>query len=241
MCLYGLFGRKYKLYESREVFALNMESVMFGIIKKISLAALAFACVLSLCACSSDSFFSLFVDEDDTSSGVYYVIYNAGSTDEELASVGDLSFMKSDLVDEIAEYDLSMEVTVAFDTETDSDATFTVWYYHNSDDEEASDYCAVGFAAIGTYVMEDDIISFTLEPEGYNIAVYRVGADYEDIDEFKAFSYAADGSCGVWAYANVTYDYEDEAEILEDVIENLPSSIDFTVSGNKITGWELIY
>lgn len=211
------------------------------VIRKIIAAVPAAVCALSLCACSADSFYELFIDEDDTSYGVYYAIYNADSTEEELDAIGDLSFMKSDLVDELAEYDLSMEITVAFDTETDSDATFTVWYYHNSDDEEASDYCAVGFAAIGTYVMEDDIISFVLEPEGYNIAVYRVGADYEDLDEFKAFSYAEDGSCGVWAYANVTYDYEDEAEILEDVIENLPSSIDFTVSGNKITGWELIY
>lgn len=198
-------------------------------------------CALALCACSSDSFFSLFVDEDDTSSGVYYVIYNADSTDEELASIGDLSFMKSDLVDEIAEYDLSMEVTVAYDTETDSDATFTVWYYHNSDDEEASDYCATGFAALGTYVEEDGVITFYTEADGYNIAIYKVGSDYADIDEFTAFSYADDGSCGVWAYANVTYDYEDEAEMLADVISTLPSEIDFTVSGNRITGWELVY
>ena len=211
------------------------------VIKKIIAAVLAAVCAFSLCACSATSFYELFIDEDDTSYGVYYAIYNADSTEEELDAIGDLSFMKSDLVDELAEYDLSMEVTVAFDTETDSDATFTVWYYHNSDDETASDYCAIGFAAIGTYVMEGDVISFVLEPEGYNIAICYVGEDYADLDAFKAFSYAEDGSSGVWAYASVTYDYEDEAEILEDVIENLPSSIDFTVSGNKITGWETVY
>ena len=214
---------------------------MGKITKKISSALLAVICAFSLCACSADSFYELFIDEDDTSYGVYYAIYNADSTEEELDAIGDLSFMKSDLVDELAEYDLSMEITLAFDTETDSDATFTVWYYHNSDDEEASDYCAIGFTSCGTYVLEDDLIIYTCEREGYNDVIYKVGSDYADLDEFKAFSYADDGSCGIWAYACVFYDYEDEAVVLEDVVENLPATINFTVSGNKITGWELVY
>ena len=209
-------------------------------IRTAAAAAAVICCMAVLCGCSAESFFSLFVEEDNASSGVYYVIYNSDSTDDEIASIGDLSFMKSDLIDEIKTYDLSLEITLAFDTETDSDATFTVWYYHNSDEEEASDYCATGFAAIGTYTMDEDIISFNFEKDGYNIAVYNVGSDYADLDEFRAFSYADDGGCGVWAYANVTYEYEDTAEILENVIENLPSSINFTVSGSKIVSWELL-
>ena len=214
---------------------------MARIAKKIIAAALTAVLALSLCACSADSFYELFIDEEDTSTGVYYVIYDSDSTDEEIASIGEFPFMKADLYDEIKEYDLSLEITMAFDVETDSDATFTIWYYHNSDDEEASDYCATGFACLGTYTLEDDVISFVFEPEGYNIAIYNVGEDYADLEEFKAFSYADDGSCGVWAYALATYEYEDTAQILEDVIENLPAVMNMTVSGNKIVSWEFEY
>ena len=214
---------------------------MLKVVKKITAAAAAAACALSLCACSAEGFYELFIDEEDTSAGVYYVIYDSESTDEEIASIGELPFMKADLYDEIKEYDLSLEITMAFDVETDSDATFTIWYYHNSDDEEASDYCATGFACLGTYTMEDDVISFVFEPDGYNIAIYDVGEDYADLEEFKAFSYADDGSCGIWAYALATYEYEDEAVITDEVVENLPAVMNLTVSGNKITGWEFEY
>ena len=212
-----------------------------GLVRRIFLSAMTVICAFAMCACSADSFFALFVEEDNASSGVYYVIYNADSTDDELAAISDLSFMKSDLIDELAGYDLSMEITLAFDTETDSEATFTVWYYHNSDDETASDYCAIGYCALGSYLLEDDVIYFYTEPEGYNIAVYDVGEDYADIPEFSAFSYADDGSCGVWAYQFLTYEYEEDGEILEDVIADLPDEIDFTISGSKIVSWELIY
>ena len=214
---------------------------MLKVVKKITAAAAAAACALSLCACSAEGFYELFIDEEDTSTGVYYVIYNSDSTDEEIASIGEFPFMKADLYDEIKEYDLSLEITMAFDVETDSDATFTIWYYHNSDDEEASDYCATGFACLGTYTMADDVISFVFEPDGYNIAIYDAGEDYADLAEFKAFSYADDGSCGIWAYALATYEYEDEAVITDEVVENLPAVMNLTVSGNKITGWEFEY
>ena len=205
-------------------------------IKKWISLCVACCCAFFLSGC--DSFYELFIDEDDTSSGVYYVIYNADSTDEEIASISDVSFMKSDLLDEISTYDLSFEITLAFDTETDSDATLTFYYYHNDEDEEADDYCMVGNAYIGTYVQEDDeTIVFTFEPDGYNIALFYAGSDFASLEAFQAFSYDENGATGVWAYANVTYEYEDEAIILEDVIEHLPNAITFKVSGRNIVSW----
>ena len=78
------------------------------IIRNLTAVALLMCCVLSMTACG---FYELFVDENDTSSGVYVAIYNKDSTDEELSAISDVSFMKSDLINEIKEYDLSFEVT----------------------------------------------------------------------------------------------------------------------------------
>ena len=200
------------------------------------IVALAACLALALTGC--ESFYELFVDESDTSSGVYYVIYDEDSTAEEIAAIGDLSFIKGDLRDELATYGLSMEITVAFDTETDSDATFSVCYYRNHDDEDASDYCAIELYYAGTYTLEDGVIHFVFEPEGYNMLVYEVGSDFASLAAFQAFSYAEDGSCGVWAYACVFYGYEDVAVVTEELVADLPAAIDFTVSGNKIVSWE---
>lgn len=87
--------------------------------------------------------------------------------------------------------------------------------------------------------MEGDIITFIFEPDGYNTAIYNVGSDYAGIDEFKSFSYAEDSSCGMWCYANAPWEYEETAVILEDVTKNLPTSLEITVSGRKITSWKV--
>lgn len=77
---------------------------------------LILGCLFSLTAC--DSFYQLFIDEDDTSSGVYVAIYNKKSSDEVISGISDVSFMKGDLRSKIKEYDLSFEVTLTFDLET---------------------------------------------------------------------------------------------------------------------------
>ena len=207
--------------------------------KKKHSTMLCILCLLLICNLTAcESFYQLFVDEEHTSAGVYFVIYNADSSEEEIASIPELPFMKGDLTDLITTYDLSFEITLAFDLETDADATLTAYYYHNQDDPDADDYCEIGFACIGTYTMEDDIIRFTFEPEGYNIAIYEAGSDYTDLEAFQAFSYAGDYSTGIWAYANTTYEYEDTAVILEDVVQNLPAVMNFTVDGSTIVTWD---
>ena len=105
---------------------------------------------------------------------------------------------------------------------------------------DAGDDCEIGNSYLGTYVMEGDTITFTFEPEGYNTAFYNVGSDLSQLEDFQAFSYAEDGSCGIWAYEFSSYEYEETAVILEDVIENLPEAMEITVSGKKILSWEAV-
>ena len=96
----------------------------------------------------------------------------------------------------------------------------------------------IGMSFLGTYTMEGDIIHFTVEKEGYNLAFYNVGADYADNEDFRRFSYAEDKGNGVWAYKNATWDYEAEAEINEAILEGVPDTVDITVSGKKIVSWK---
>lgn len=205
-------------------------------VKKFAISAvLLLICIFSFTAC--DSFYELFVEEGAGQDGVYYVIYDETNTDEEIAAIPDVHFTAGDLTKEIKKYGLSYEITVAFDTETTNEASLSCYYYHNRNDESASDYCRVGISFLGTYVMEDDKITFTMEKEGYNIAIYTVGSDYSDIEEFQNFSFAEDKGNGVWAYKSATYDYED-AVIDERILEGVPDTVVFTVSGNKLVSWE---
>lgn len=201
-------------------------------------AILVLACVLGLTGC--DSFYELFVDEDDTSSGVYIAVYDKNATDEELAGIPDTPFMKGDLRSKIKEYDLSFETTLSLDLETENEASLSFYYHHNKDNAEAADYCEIGNSYMGTYTLEGDKLTFIFEPDGYNMVKYDVGSDYAGLDEFKQFSYAEDGSCGMWAYANATWEYEDTAVILEDVVKNLPAKVELTLDGNRITDWKVI-
>lgn len=199
------------------------------------IAILVLCATFSLTACNS--FYELFVDENDTSSGVYTAIYDKNSTDEEIAGIPDIPFMKGDLRSKIKEYDLSFEATVTLDLETDNEASLSFYYYHNKDDAEAADYCQIGNSYMGTYILEGDKLTFVFEPSGYNTAIYNVGSDYAELEEFKNFSYAKDGSCGIWAYEYATWEYEETAVILEDVVKELPSKIELTFDGNRITDW----
>lgn len=208
------------------------------LIRKLAVVALVLSCSLGLTAC--DSFYQLFVEEDDNSSGVYCAIYSKDSSDEDIAAIPDVPLTKSDLRDGIKTYDLSYEVTLNFDLETSNEASLSLYYYHNRDNEDAADYCKIGNVYMGTYTMEDDTILFTFErEEGYNMAFYNVGSDYADLEEFQKFSYAEDKSCGIWAYKSMTYEYEETAVVTEAVVENLPESIEITVSGNKIETWKI--
>lgn len=205
------------------------------LIRNLTAAALLMCCVLDMTACG---FYDLFVDENDTSSGVYVAIYNKDSADEELSAISDVSFMKGDLRNEIKEYDLSFEVTLSFDLETNDEASLSFYYYHNREDENAADYCQIGNSYLGTYTMEGDKIKFVFEEDGYNTAFYNVGSDYAGLDVFRECSYAEDGSCGIWAYQNTTWEYEDIAVILEDVMKDIPAAMEITVSGRKIVSWK---
>lgn len=205
--------------------------------KKIAAAILLLVCVFTMSACSS--FYELFEEEGAGDSGVYYVIYDDTNTEEEIAAIPNVHLMAGDLRNDIKQYGLSYEVTLTFDTETENEASLTCFYYHNRNDQSASDYCCIGVTYLGTYTMEDDKITFKIEYEGFNIAVYNVGADYAQLEQFRQFSFAEDKSNGVWAYKNTTYDYSD-AEINEAVLADVPETVRFTVSGNKIVLWETV-
>lgn len=209
---------------------------MMKFIRKLTAAAMILCCIFSLTACKS--FYQMFVDEEDTSDGVYFTVYNKDSSEKALSEIPELSFMRGDLRDEIKAHDLSFEVTLTFDLETDNEASLSFYYYHNRENEDADDYCQIGSSHLGTYTMENDKIIFKFEPDGYNTAFYNVGSDFADLEAFQKFSYAGDGSCGIWAYANTTYEYEETAQILEDVIKTLPTSLELTVSGKKIVSWK---
>ena len=207
-------------------------------IKKLTvLVSLTLICTLTLTACGS--FYDLFVEEDGGDDGVYYVIYDENSTDEELTAIPDVHLMAGDLRDEIKTYGLSYEVTIAFDTETDTDATLTCYYYHNREDENAPDFCRIGMTYLGTYTMEADKIIFHVDHEGINIATYTVGSDYANLEPFQQFSYAEDKGNGVWAYADTTWDYSD-AVIDDAILEGVPETVEFTVSGNQIVTWKAL-
>ena len=208
---------------------------MRSVKKIISAAVLTAVCTLTLSGC--DSFYELFREEDSGDDGVYFAIYDDTNTEEEIAAIPDVHLMAGDLRNEIRTYGLSYEVTLAFDTETENEASLTCYYYRNRDNESAPDHCSIGMTYLGTYVMEGDEITFHIEPEGYNIAVYNVGSDYADLEQFQQFSYAEDKGNGVWAYENAPYDYED-AEINGNILTGVPETIVFTVSGNKIVSWE---
>ena len=195
--------------------------------KRIATAVLALAALLMTTSC--DSFYELFIDEEAGEEGVYYAIYDETNTDEEIAAIPDVHLMAADFRDGIKKYGLSYEVTVAFDLETDNEASLSCYYYHNRNEEDAADYCRIGMSFLGTYTMEGDTIHFTFEKEGYNLAFYTVGADYADNEDFNCFSFAEDKGNGIWAYENATWDYEAEAEINEAILEGVPDSIDITI------------
>lgn len=205
--------------------------------KKFTAAvALMLVCIFALSACSS--FYDLFA-EGGGEDGVYIAIYDATNTDEEIAAIPDVKLIAAgDLLSCLKTYGLSYEITVAFDTETKTDAALTCYYYHNRNDESASDYCRIGMSYQGTYKMEGDKITFKIESESYNMAFYTVGSDYAGLEDFQKFSYGEDKSNGVWAYENATWDYENTAVIDASILEGVPSTIVFTVSGNKIVTWE---
>ena len=207
-------------------------------IKKLTaVVALILVCVFALSACSS--FYDMFIEEGGGEDGVYYVIYDNTNTDEEIKALSDVKLMAAgDLLDGIKTYGLSYEVTIAFDTETDNEASLSCYYYHNKKEESAPDYCRIGMSFMGTYTMEGDKITFNIEPEGYNIAYYTVGSDYAELEDFQKFSYAEDKSNGIWAYKYATWDCEDSAVINDAILEGIPKTVVFTVSGNKIITWE---
>lgn len=201
--------------------------------KNYALAALLLACCLSLTGCSS--FYELFTDGAEA--GVYSVIYDESSTEEEVEAIPDVRLMAADLKDSILPLGLSYEITIAFDMETDNEATLTCYYYHNKEDESAADHCRIGAIYMGTYTMEEDTIRFQFEKEdGINVALYEVGSDYADREEFRQFSYGEDGGNGVWAYSVAPDDYED-AVIDSRIVEVVPDAVEFTVSGSRILSW----
>lgn len=204
-----------------------------------NLIAVILALCSAFCLAGCDSFYALFVDESDTSSGVYTAIYDKNSSDEEIAGIPDVPFLRGDLRSELKTYDLSFEATLTLDLETDNEATLSFYYYHNKENAEADDYCEVGCSYMGTYTLEGDKLTFTFEPSGYNTVIYNVGSDYAKLEEFKKFSYTKDGSCGVWAYENAPWEYEETATILEDVVKELPDKMELTFEGNRITDWKI--
>lgn len=210
---------------------------MRAVKKRIATAIWLLVCIFTMSAC--DSFYELFTEEDSGDDGVYYVIYDDTNTEEEIAAIPNVHLMAGDLRNDIKKYGLTYEVTLTFDTETENEASLTCFYYHNRNEQSASDYCCIGMTYLGTYTMEGDKITFKIESEGFNIAVYNVGADYAQLGQFRQFSYAEDKSNGVWAYENTTYDYS-EAEINEAILTDVPGTVVFTVSGNKIVSWEAV-
>lgn len=210
---------------------------MRSVKKIIPTAILLSVYVFTMSAC--DSFYELFKEEGSGDNGVYCAIYDDTSTDEEIAAIPNIHLMAGDLRNDIKTYGLSYEVTVTFDTETENEASLTCFYYHNRNNESASDYCCIGMTYLGTYTMEDDKIMFKIEPDGFNIAVYDVGSVYAELEQFQQFSFAEDKSSGVWAYENTTYDYSD-AEINEAILADVPENVMFTVSGSKIVSWEAV-
>lgn len=207
-------------------------------IRRFLVAAILLCCISSLTAC--DSFYQLFIDENDTSSGVYTAIYDKDSSDEDISAIPETPFLKGDLREAIKTYDLSFEVTLSYDLETENEASLSFYYYHNRENASAADFCQIGNSYMGTYTADGDKVVFTFEPDGYNMAFYKIGSDFADVDAFKEFSYAGDGSCGIWAYENALWDYEEEAVILEDVIKAMPQKMELTLSGNKITDWKVL-
>lgn len=205
-----------------------------------NLLALILAVNCAFCMTACDSFYELFVDENDTSSGVYTAIYDKNLTDEEIAGIPEIPFMKGDLRNELKKYDLSLEATLSLDLETENEASLSFYYYHNKEDADAADYCQIGNSYMGTYTLEGDKLTFAFELSGYNTVIYDVGSDYAELEEFKNFSYAKDGSCGIWAYENAPWEYEETAIILEDVVKELPSKIELTFEGNRIIDWKVL-
>ena len=192
-----------------------------------------------LCGC--ESFYKLFEDDSNAQSGIYSVVYSANSSDEDIAAIPDVPLLAGDLRNQMKTYDLTYEVTLAFDTETDNEASLSLYYYHNRNDEMADDYCCIGNVYMGTYVMTEDTITFSFEPEqGYNVAYYEVGPDYADLEEFQQFSYAEDKGNGVWAYEYAPYEVEDEAVILQDIVKDIPECLEITVKGSRIVTWKAV-
>ncbi len=201
---------------------------------KKCLIAIALLCmVVGLSGC--ESFYQLFIDESDVSSGVYTAVYDAESEGE----IPETSLVKGDLRDAISTYGLTLEATLAYDLETSNEATLSFFYYHNSENEEAADYCKIGLSCMGTYEGDAEKVTFTFEKDGYNTVIVQFGSDFADNDIFRGCSFNADGSCGIWAYASVPWEYEDVAVIDENVVKDLPDSVEITLSGNKITGWSI--
>ena len=201
--------------------------------KIIPLAMLLLCLAVGLSGC--ESFYQLFVDESDVSSGVYSAVYDAESAE----TIPETPFVKGDLRSAVSTYGLTLEVTLAYDLETSNEATLSFFYYHNSENESAADYCKIGLSCMGTYAGDAENVTFTFEKDGYNTAIVQFGSDYADNDIFRACSYNTDGSCGIWAYQSVPWDYEDVAVVLEDVVKDLPDSVEITLSGNRITGWRV--
>ncbi len=201
---------------------------------KICLIAIALICTtVALSGC--ESFYQMFIDESDVSSGVYSAVYDT----EYEGTIPDTPFIKGNPHDVISTYGLTLEATLAYDLETSNEATLSFFYYHNSENEDAADYCKIGLSCMGTYEGDAEKVIFTFEKDGYNTAFARFGSDFADSDIFRGCSFNADGSCGVWAYASVPWDYEDIAVIDENVVKDLPDSIIVTLSGNRITGWSV--
>ena len=208
-------------------------------IKRAVVFILIASMMLITAGCSSDSFYALF--EDGADSGTYFVIYDKDSTDDEIAAIPDTHLTRYDFREGIKKYELSYEVTVTKDEETENEAILTCYYYHDRDNEDADDYCKIGISLSGTYEQSEDGTTLTFHTEkedGYNLYFYSVGADYAGNEDFSRFSLADDKSCGIWAYAHATWDYESEAVIDERVVEDIPDTITFTLDGNKIVTWE---
>lgn len=194
----------------------------------------ALCLLMTLTGC--EGFYELF-EEEDADTGTYFVIYDSASSDEEIAAMPDVHLLKSDIRDLIKEYDLSCEVTLVLDAETENEGSVKVDVYHNEADESASDYLHIGMTCLGTYERTDDVITFHTEKDGYNIAEFTAGSDYSSDEKIQAFNYDSSGNNSVHAYANTTWDYED-AVIDEAVIEGLPETVAFTVSGSRILSYE---
>lgn len=202
--------------------------------QRILLGICLLVCMMTLTAC--DAFYQLFSDES-TDMGIYTAIYDSENSDEEIASIPNLSLLVADLRNDLKTYDLTFEVSLAYDLETDNEATLSVFYTKNKNNTGASDYCKAGMIFMGTYVMEDDQVVFSVESEGYNIAIYEVGSDFKDNDVLQQLNYNENNENGVWVYACAPYEYED-APILAEIIEHIPETITFTVAGTRIVNWQ---